>query len=367
MVAGPGTASFDDPHDGIVDLGFVSDAQKYALLRGALAFCHPGINEGFSRTIFEAWSCGRPVAVNSYCLSTSVPVERSGGGWCAAAKDEWAQVFHAIDYAGRDTLAAMGARGYDYYLKHATKDSVLSRYEKALALEDLSGLSSLDSALTGYARDDNGKVACLNGHDAARNGKATRSQIWDVMPDLQTLRELQDGRSNILFAGRLEPDSWCDDLVAAFSFLLAMQCDARLNLIDSRPVSEYSRKIQRLVEGHGLLERIRIVTDCTVTQAASYYRAASLFWSLSNVKDDLDGLLDAMWFDVPILAYASEEVKAFLGPAGVLVNDAQDAPHLGALAKTLLHDVDLRGRVLRAQRERRDPAADTVEQWERVS
>ena len=345
VLAGPGATSFDDPHDGIVDLGFVTEAQKYDLLRNTLALCQPSVNESFSRAMLEAWSCARPVAVNAYCLSTSLAVERAGGGWMAAAKDEWAQVFHEIDYAGRDALAAMGARGYEYYLQNATKSSVLDRYEEALGIKE--------------ARHSNGSVSL--------NGKTSRPGVWDIMPDMQLLRQLRDGRYNILFAGRLEAESWCDDLITAFSFLLAMQCDARLSLIDTAPASDQSRKLQRMVELHGLSERVRIVTDCTFPQAAAYYRTAALFWSLSNVDGDFNGLVDALWFDVPILAYASPAVRELLGPAGILVNDAQDGPHLGALAKTLLHDADLRGRVLRAQRERRDTLHDHAQERERVS
>ncbi|HEX8804965.1 MAG TPA: glycosyltransferase family 1 protein [Acidimicrobiales bacterium] len=70
VVAGPdgwgadglATAVDRSPHrDRIVRLGWVSDADREALLRGATVFCYPSVYEGFGFPPLEAMSAGVPV------------------------------------------------------------------------------------------------------------------------------------------------------------------------------------------------------------------------------------------------------------------------------------------------------------------
>lgn len=60
--------------------------------------------------------------------------------------------------------------------------------------------------------------------------------------------------------------------------------------------------------------------------------------------------LEAMWFDVPVIAYATETARAVLGDAGVLLREKNDLLAVAALAQMLATDRDLRATVVAAQR-----------------
>ena len=81
----------------------------------------------------EAWLYGKPVAVHSQCLATSVAVRESSGGWTANDEDDWARLFVKIDRAGPAELDELGENGRRYATRVADWRRVIERYEKALS------------------------------------------------------------------------------------------------------------------------------------------------------------------------------------------------------------------------------------------
>jgi glycosyltransferase involved in cell wall biosynthesis len=134
VLAGNGTMQIP-AGPGIVSLGTVSDARKRRLLSTCLALVQPSMNESFSRTVMEAWSYGKPVAVNGKCEPTSAAVSECGGGWVASSTHEWIDVFSSIDRAGEKKLQELGERGRQYYFVNGTAERVLERYRVALDLD----------------------------------------------------------------------------------------------------------------------------------------------------------------------------------------------------------------------------------------
>jgi len=65
-------------------------------------------------------------------------------------------------------------------------------------------------------------------------------------------------------------------------------------------------------------------------------------------------LVEAMWFDLPILAYKSTAVPETLGEAGLMFNTKNDLVEVAALAKLLVKDKPLKSKVISAQRKRRE-------------
>ena len=66
----------------IIDLGLVSEDEKYNLISNCKAMINPSENESFSRIIYEAWFALKPVIVNKKCLATYLALkESSNSGW----------------------------------------------------------------------------------------------------------------------------------------------------------------------------------------------------------------------------------------------------------------------------------------------
>jgi len=161
VVAGPGTLAPEPSTSRIVDLGLVSDEDKLALLADCTALVCPSANESFSRVIFEAWLCRKPVVVHASCLATAAALRASGqAGWSAADEAGFAQACRSIDAASSATLAALGERGLAYAQKVASWDAVIKKYTTVLE----------DVAATACATERHGALR------PARRGEGARSK-----------------------------------------------------------------------------------------------------------------------------------------------------------------------------------------------
>jgi glycosyltransferase involved in cell wall biosynthesis len=91
----------------------------------------------------------------------------------------------------------------------------------------------------------------------------------------------------------------------------------------------------------------------SVAQAelCTYYRLASAYLCLSEHEGFCVPLLEAMHFDVPVVAYAATGVPGTMGDAGLLLPD-KEFPAIAELVHRAVHDRELRARVVAGQRAR---------------
>jgi glycosyltransferase involved in cell wall biosynthesis len=141
ILAGHGKVDLNGGAEAAADLGLVSEQEKRMLLQDCTALVQPSQNESFSRVMMEAWLRGKPVAAHARCLATAVAVERSGGGWTAETESDWARLLIEIDRLPAGALSELGERGKRYAVQMAEWESVMNRYEVALAQHPAGRLS----------------------------------------------------------------------------------------------------------------------------------------------------------------------------------------------------------------------------------
>jgi glycosyltransferase involved in cell wall biosynthesis len=177
---------------------------------------------------------------------------------------------------------------------------------------------------------------------------------WNVPPDPDLMKQLRDGRTNILFVGRIAPNKKQDDLVRAFQRFLVADPSARLILVGSAEKGDpYAVHLRGVIENNGLGDSVIMSGYINDSQLAGYYRTADLFWSMSEHEGFCVPLVEAMWFDIPILAYRSTAVPETLGDAALMFIEKGDLDAVAAMASLLLSDRTLRQRLISAQRRRR--------------
>ena len=115
----------------------------------------------------------------------------------------------------------------------------------------------------------------------------------------------------------------------------------------------YCKQIFEMVEAHCLKNHVLFTGKVSDSELNAYLRSAHLFWSMSEHEGFCIPLIEAMWFDVPVLAYNSSAVPETLGDASMMFNSKEDLTSVAALAKLLVRDGVLREKVIRAQRKRR--------------
>lgn len=133
VLIGPGEVTIlPDAAGGVVDLGFVSAADKADAYAAAAVFCMPSVNESFSIVLMESWLAGTPALVHGGCGVTREHCLRSNGGLYFTDYDEFAATLsYLLD--NRDTAERLGAQGRAYVLANYPWEVIIPRY---LALFD---------------------------------------------------------------------------------------------------------------------------------------------------------------------------------------------------------------------------------------
>ncbi len=126
------------PH--IIDVGFVSEQEKHEAMAGAVAFCHPSINESFSIVLLEAWLARTPALVHAKCDVTRYHCRKSNGGLWFMAYPEFEEEL-IILLQDEDLRKAMGEAGRIYVLRHYSWPAI----EQKL-LNALDGKSTVDGS-----------------------------------------------------------------------------------------------------------------------------------------------------------------------------------------------------------------------------
>ena len=124
-----GTAALPIPDDPkIRHLGFVSEEEKFALIRACSLLLMPSPYESLSVVVLEAWAMGRPVLVNAACRVLEGQCMRSGGGLFYRGYSEFADALRRLATDER-LRAALGAAGQAYVRGEYDWDVVEGRTE----------------------------------------------------------------------------------------------------------------------------------------------------------------------------------------------------------------------------------------------
>src|SRR5262249_32808708 len=166
-------------------------------------------------------------------------------------------------------------------------------------------------------------------------------------PPSPVVRRLyRDGKTNILFVGRIIPNKKIDDLVRVFTiYKRYLDPQSRLLLVgDYRGTERY---YDRLVE----MVRALRVDDVVFTghvdedDLYAYYAVADLFLCLSEHEGFCVPLQEAMSFGIPVVAYDAGAVAETLHGGGVLLKEKQPEVVAEIVAR-ILRDPALRAAVL---------------------
>jgi glycosyltransferase involved in cell wall biosynthesis len=178
---------------------------------------------------------------------------------------------------------------------------------------------------------------------------------WDMPADETLMQKLQDGKTNLLFVGRLAPNKRQEHLLEAFAHYLTMDQEARLILAGYGDASDpYYRHLISRIQKWDLTNHVMLTGQVNNVQLLAFYRTAHLLWSMSEHEGFCVPLVEAMWFDIPVLAYKSSAVPETLGEAGVMFTSKEDLVMVAALAKIIARDESWRSKVIKIQRYKRN-------------
>ena len=168
---------------------------------------------------------------------------------------------------------------------------------------------------------------------------------------LSDLRELYDDDAvNWLFVGRMIPNKRIDALIRAFTFYQRhYESNARLFIVGThRGFERHYTQLRQLVHQLDVSEHVIFTHHVTLDELVTFYKLADVYVSMSEHEGFCVPLLEAMYFQIPIVAYAAGAVPYTLRGGGILLR-SQD-PATVAEAVHLLHENPaVRSRVIRRQ------------------
>jgi len=161
-----------------------------------------------------------------------------------------------------------------------------------------------------------------------------------------------DGKTNILFVGRVSPNKRHEDLIAIYRYYKEfINQDSRLILVGGYDSGgKYYTALRNLVEVWDL-EGVAFTGMVEDEELGDYFASADVFLCASRHEGFCIPLIEAMRFGVPVVALAQTGVKDTMGGAGLLFDEYDPAAMAEAIGM-LKEDGALREKVIAGQKQR---------------
>jgi len=159
---------------------------------------------------------------------------------------------------------------------------------------------------------------------------------------------------NWLYVGRLVPNKCSQDIIKVFYYYHTwINPASRILLVGTGAGFEiYTEDLQRLVNRLGLEQAVIFAGHYGAADGLGmFYRMADLYVSMSEHEGFCIPLVEAMYYGLPVLAYASTGVPYTLENAGVMVRH-KDYAVVAEIAHEMIANVELRSRLVEGQRAR---------------
>jgi len=173
----------------------------------------------------------------------------------------------------------------------------------------------------------------------------------DGPADPMVLERFDDDRTNLLFVGRCVPNKRFEDLLRAFAYYQEfIDHRARLILVgEYRSFVLYFDALQALAGELGL-DEVYFTGHVSQAELNAYYRVADCFVCASEHEGFCVPIFEAMYRDLPVVAYSAAAIPYSTG-RGILLTHDKDPAMLAEAVHQVLTDETLRAALLRRQRQ----------------
>jgi L-malate glycosyltransferase len=179
---------------------------------------------------------------------------------------------------------------------------------------------------------------------------------YDEPPDPALLdarrRARMRGGLDWLAVGRVAPNKCLHDVVCAFAVYRRIHDSrARLTLVGGQSAGLYWRALHKLVADLGVADAVTFTDVVSRAELLACYRSADVLLCLSEHEGFNMPVVEAMHFDVPVVAYAEAAVPETVGDGGLLLTD-KDPVVVATAVERVRSDASLRHALVEAGRKR---------------
>ncbi|CAG0995481.1 hypothetical protein ANRL3_03090 [Anaerolineae bacterium] len=160
--------------------------------------------------------------------------------------------------------------------------------------------------------------------------------------------------SDWLYVGRIAPNKCVHDVIKAFYYFHKwITTSSRLFLVGSAAgAEEYVKTLKQLIESLDLGHAVIFAGHFDASEGlGAFYQLANLYVSMSEHEGFCIPLLEAMHYQLPVMAYAVTGVPWTLGKAGVSIT-RKNYPMIAQVAYEVLTNAELKTNLLQRQHTR---------------
>ena len=172
-------------------------------------------------------------------------------------------------------------------------------------------------------------------------------------PSKKTISKYKnDGFTNIIFVGRIAPNKCQQDVIAAFhDYQKYFNEKSRLFIVgNSAGFENYETQLKEYTAKLGT-KNVIFTGHIKFDEILAYYYLSDLFLCQSEHEGFCVPLVEAMFFNKPIVAYDSSAIGWTLGGSGFLMKE-KNPLETAAVMNRILTDSELKETILANQRER---------------
>ncbi|MFA5658870.1 MAG: glycosyltransferase family 4 protein [Oscillospiraceae bacterium] len=173
-----------------------------------------------------------------------------------------------------------------------------------------------------------------------------------TLPDEAVLKKYSDGFVNILFVGRIAPNKKHEDVISAFHiYNKYINPKSRLFLIGSENGFEsYAGALIDFIS-ENKIKNVFFSGHISFGEIIAYYKIADAFLCMSEHEGFCVPVVEAMIFNVPVIAYSACALPYTMGEAGVLINE-KDFALTAELIDRIASDKALKHEIISSQQKR---------------
>jgi glycosyltransferase involved in cell wall biosynthesis len=172
---------------------------------------------------------------------------------------------------------------------------------------------------------------------------------FDQPGDPVTRSLFGDGKTTILFVGRVIPNKKFEDLIKAFHlYQKCFNSDSRLILAgDYRGLERYFRSLLALVDRLRTKD-VHFSGHVTFGELLAYFELADIYLSLSEHEGFGVPILEAFYRKIPVIGFDAGAVGETMNGGGVLIRE-KDSFRIAALIDGLVRDEGVRRGIIQGQ------------------
>jgi len=173
-----------------------------------------------------------------------------------------------------------------------------------------------------------------------------------AQPVVPVLDELfNDGKTNILFVGRIIPNKMVEDVIKTFHlYQKHFNPNSRLFIVgEYRGFERYYSAIQNMV-AQLQLKNVHVTGHVPDEELISYFKLSHLYLHMSEHEGFCAPVPESFYLDIPVIAFNAGAVEETMNNGGILLNN-KDFIQAAGLIDRILTDSNLKEKILQSQQQ----------------